>query len=332
MLKIGVLGAGYLGKIHIKCIKLIKDYNLVGFYDVNTNTAKSIAEEYNIKAFNNIDELISQVDAIDIVTPTSRHFECALAALRKSKNIFIEKPVVATYEEAEQLKKIAANVNVKIQVGHIERFNPAFVAVKDLIHGPIFLEVHRLAPYNSRGTDVPVTLDLMIHDIDILLHVVSSKVSHISACGVPIVSKTADIANARIEFENGAAANLTASRLALKKMRKCRIFQPNSYIVIDYLQQLSEIITISDEPDYSNPFAMIAENVSGYDSPRQMIFNRPKIIKTNAIEMELRSFYNSIVNDTTPVVTLNDGISALDIAFQINKLVDESVNNYHFIK
>ncbi|MBR6490968.1 MAG: Gfo/Idh/MocA family oxidoreductase [Bacteroidales bacterium] len=327
MLRIGILGVGYLGKIHINCIRQIKDFELIGFYDINSDISEKVSNELNIKAFKDIDELIDSVDVIDIVTSTTSHFQCAIKAIAKGKHIFIEKPVVATYEEACKLQEIASHTNSKIQVGHVERFNPAFIAADRFIENPTFIEVHRLAPYNVRGADVPVTLDMMIHDIDILLHIVNSKIKHISACGLPIVSKTPDITNARIEFENGAAANLTASRLSLKKIRKCRIYQPNGYIIIDYLQQIAEMVSITDNIDYKDPFAMIVNGVEGYDTPRQINFSKLDTIKNNAIETELRCFYNSIVTDSIPIVNLDDGLKAFNIAITINNLVQNFIVN-----
>lgn len=327
MLRIGILGVGYLGKIHINCIRQIKDFELIGFYDINSDISEKVSNELNIKAFKDIDELIDSVDVIDIVTSTTSHFQCAIKAIAKGKHIFIEKPVVATYEEACKLQEIASHTNSKIQVGHVERFNPAFIAADRFIENPTFIEVHRLAPYNVRGADVPVTLDMMIHDIDILLHIVNSKIKHISACGLPIVSKTPDITNARIEFENGAAANLTASRLSLKKIRKCRIYQPNGYIIIDYLQQIAEMVSITDNIDYKDPFAMIVNGVEGYDTPRQINFSKLDTIKNNAIETELRCFYNSIVTDSVPIVNLEDGLKAFNIAITINNLVQNFIVN-----
>lgn len=328
MVKIGLLGAGHLGKIHIKCLKSIEEFEFVGFYDSNAEIRETVSKEYNIKSFNSMAELIDAVDAVDIVTTTTNHFECAVAALKKDKHLFIEKPVVSTYQEAEQLEIFAQHSKSLIQIGHVERFNPAFIAVQDIINGPIFMEAHRLAPYYTRGTDVSVILDLMIHDIDILLHTVKSKITHVSACGVPIVSKTTDIANARVEFENGATANLTASRLSMKKMRKTRIFQPNNYILIDYLNQVSEVTTIDDNPDYNDPFALIIEDADGYKSPRQLKFSKPKIQKINSIETELRCFHNSIVNNVDTLVNLNDGIAALKLAIQINDIVKQSSDNF----
>ena len=237
MLKIGVLGAGHLGKIHIKCIKDIPEYELVGFYDPIAENAEKVSDEFELKSFNNIARLLSEVDAVDIVTPTLSHFDCASQALKAGKHVFIEKPVTNTLQEAKGLLSMAEASDLKVQVGHVERFNPAFVAAKDHLEQPMFIETHRLAQFNPRGLDVPVVLDLMIHDIDVILKVVGSEVVNISASGVNVVADTPDIANARLEFANGCVANLTTSRIAVKNMRKSRFFQRDAYLGVDFLEK-----------------------------------------------------------------------------------------------
>ena len=322
MLKIGVLGAGHLGKIHLNCIRQIDKYNLVGFYDPADETARQVEAEMGLRCFDSLDALIDAVDVVDIVTPTVRHFECASKALQKRKHVFIEKPIVATPDEANALKKIADEAGVKVQVGHVERFNPAFIAAEPFIDEPLFIEAHRLAQFNPRGTDVPVVLDLMVHDLDILLTIVKSPVSHISASGVSIVSPTPDIANARIEFENGAVANLTASRLSLKNMRKTRIFQPDAYITVDFLDKKSEIFRISDTVDESNPLSATINLADG--SERQITFQIPEIHPINAIKTELESFSSAIMHNTQPAVTIDDGINVLKLAYRILAAVENS--------
>ena len=322
MLKIGVLGAGHLGKIHLNCIKQIEEYDLVGFYDPAVDTARQVEEELGIPAFATIDALIDAVDVVDIVTPTIRHFECASKALQKRRHVFIEKPIVATPDEANALKKLADDAGVKVQVGHVERFNPAFIAAEPFIGEPLFIEAHRLALFNPRGTDVPVVLDLMVHDLDILLTIVKAPISHLSASGVSIVSPTPDITNVRIEFENGAVANLTASRLSLKNMRKTRIFQKDAYITVDFLDKVAEIVRMRDEVDESNPLS--ATITLGDGSEKQITFERPEIHPINAIQTELESFYSAIVHNTTPAVTIDDGISVLKLAYRILEAVNES--------
>ncbi|HAB28202.1 MAG TPA: oxidoreductase, partial [Xanthomarina gelatinilytica] len=237
MLKAGVLGAGHLGKIHLRLLNQSEKYDLVGFYDSDEANAKKIEAEFGYKYFNSIDNLIDAVDMVDIVTPTLSHYECAKKAIAKGKHIFIEKPITNTVEEAEHIRELLAQHNIRGQVGHVERFNPAYLAVKDQIVNPMFIETHRLAEFNPRGTDVPVVLDLMIHDIDIILSVVKSKVKNVYASGVSVISDTPDIANARLEFENGCVANLTASRISLKNMRKSRFFQKDAYISVDFLEK-----------------------------------------------------------------------------------------------
>jgi len=317
MLKIGVLGAGHLGKIHIKCIRGIRDYELVGFYDPNPETAAKVESEFGLKKFNSLSEIIDVVDVVDIVTPTVSHFDCASESLKKSKHVFIEKPIVATPQQASELIKIANEANVKVQVGHVERYNPAFLAAQPIISNPMFIETHQLAQFNPRGTDVPVILDLMIHDIDIVLSVVKSNVKKISASGVPIVSDTPDIANARIEFDNGCVANLTASRISLKNMRKSRFFQRDAYIAVDFLEKDIEIVKIKDlekEPD--DPFAMVL-NLGEGKGLKEILMEKPKILPNNAIMMELERFAAAIQNNAVPDVTINDGYHALNVAYKI---------------
>ncbi len=325
MLKIGVLGAGHLGKIHIKCIKNITDYELVGFYDPDIKTANSVKDELGVRSFDSIDAILDEVDVVDIVTPTVSHFDCASQALKRSKHVFIEKPVVATPSEAKRLTDIAREAQVKVQVGHVERFNPAFLAAEPHIRKPMFIEAHRLAQFNPRGTDVPVILDLMIHDIDIILHVVRQNIRKIHASGVPVVSDTADIANARIEFDNGCVANLTASRISMKNMRKTRFFQTDAYVSVDFLDKKVEVIRMKDMPEGSNdPYALMFDPGNG-KTAKQVLFDNPEVKPVNAIQMELESFYYAIINNTQPSVDIDDGVSALDVAYQILDKVNFSL-------
>ncbi len=326
MLKIGVLGAGHLGKIHIKCIKEIDGYDLIGFYDTDVARVKDVELEYGIKGFGNVSDLIKAADVVDIVTPTISHFECATSAIENLKHVFIEKPIAANPDEARNLMELSSKKNVKVQVGHVERFNPAFTAARHALDNPMFIECHRLALFNPRGTDVPVVLDLMIHDIDIILHVVGSKVKNISASGVNVVSDTPDIANARIEFENGAVANLTASRLSLKNMRKIRFFQRDAYITVDFLEKVSEIVKLEEldsEPD--DPMAMVID-LGPSKKKRRVYFDQPQVGNINAIVEELKSFKDSILNNTSPAVTIIDGYNALNVAHMIiEKIRDSSI-------
>lgn len=315
MLKVGVLGAGHLGKIHLKLLQQSPKYELIGFYDPIKENALKVAEEFGYRFFETIEDLINEVQVIDIVTPTLNHFDCAKFAIEKGKHIFIEKPITKTVLEAEKLRDLVKVNNVKGQVGHVERFNPAFTAVKEKIENPMFIECHRLAEFNPRGTDVPVVLDLMIHDIDIILSIVDSKVKRINASGVSVISETPDIANARIEFDNGCVANLTASRISLKNMRKSRFFQKDAYISIDFLDKKSEVVKMKDVPKNPDEFAMILQNAEGIK--KQIYFENPKIEQNNAILDELEAFADSIKNNTTPVVSLYQGTEALRVAQQI---------------
>ncbi|MGI8892739.1 MAG: Gfo/Idh/MocA family protein, partial [Bacteroidia bacterium] len=256
MIKIGLLGVGHLGKIHARLINEIEGLSLIGFYDPSDDNARAFAESNNVKRYESIDELIINSDALDIVTPTVSHYECAVKALRQSKHVFIEKPVTNTLQEARELKSLASEANVKVQVGHVERFNPAFVAAQPYINNPMFIETHRLAQFNPRGTDVAVVLDLMIHDIDIVLSTVKSGVRKINASGVAVVSDTPDIANARIEFDNGCVASLTASRISMKNMRKSRFFQKDAYISVDFLKKSSEIVKIKEVEGDPDPLSV----------------------------------------------------------------------------
>ncbi len=315
MLKAGVLGAGHLGKIHLRLLNQSEKYDLVGFYDANPEHAQQIVAEFGYTYFNTIDDLLDAVDIVDIVTPTFAHFETAKKAIEKGKHVFIEKPITNTVEEAESLIALAEEHKVKGQVGHVERFNPAFTAVRENINNPMFIETHRLAEFNPRGTDVPVVLDLMIHDIDVILSVIDSDVKSISSSGVSVISETPDIANARIEFENGCVANLTSSRISLKNMRKSRFFQKDAYISVDFLEKKCEVVKMKDAPKVAGEFDMILQNAEGVK--KQIYFDNPNIEANNAILDELETFADAIENNTTPIVSLHDGTKALKVALSI---------------
>lgn len=315
MLKAGVLGAGHLGKIHLRLLQESEKYDLVGFYDIDENSGRKVQEEFGYKYFNNLDDLIAAVDVVDVVTPTLSHFEVGQKTIKAGKHLFVEKPITNTVEEAEQLVKLAKEYNVKGQVGHVERFNPAFQAVTDKFENPMFIEAHRLAEFNPRGTDVPVVLDLMIHDIDAILSVVKSEVKEIQASGVSVISDTPDIANARILFENGCVANLTASRISLKNMRKSRFFQRDAYISVDFLEKKCEVVKMKDAPEVPGDFDMILQNAEGLK--KQIYFDNPEVNPNNAILEELNSFAAAIENNTTPIVSLEQGTQALRVAKQI---------------
>jgi len=316
MLKIGVIGAGHLGKIHIRLLKEVADFELVGFFDLDEVNKKKVAEEFGVKAFSDMDELLALVDAVDIVTPTLSHYDCAAKALKLSKHVFIEKPVTNTVDEAKQLIELSEEANVKVQVGHVERFNPAFTAALPYFNQPMFIETHRLAQFNPRGTDVPVVLDLMIHDLDIILSVVKSNIKKISASGVAVVSDTPDIANARIEFDNGCVANLTASRMSLKNMRKSRFFQRDAYISVDFFEKTAEIVKLQAVDGEPDPLSITIDLGEG-KGQKEIYFEKPTVKEVNAIKKELEEFASSIINNTIPLVSIHDGYNALSVAHQI---------------
>jgi len=317
MLKVGVFGTGHLGKFHLNNWKEIPGIELVGFFDPDDDIAKEVSDKYQLPRFLDIDTLLDVIDIADIVAPTTYHFELCERAIKKGKNVFVEKPLANTMAEAQELVKLVKESGVKLQVGHVERFNPAFLAVKNTSMNPMFIEVHRLAQFNPRGTEVSVILDLMIHDIDIILSVVKSDVKSISASGVGVMTETPDIANVRIEFNNGCVANLTSSRISMKKMRKMRLFQKDAYIGIDFLNKKTEIIKLK-EPQDSNVFAFDIETPSG---PKTIAIASPVIPEVNAIKQELEEFRNAIINNTKTVVSEIDGMLAMDVAHQILKKI-----------
>lgn len=319
MLKAGLVGAGHLGKIHLKLLNQSEKYELVGFYDSDAENGKKLEQEFGYKYYNDLDQLLSEIQVLDIVTPTLFHYEYAKKAIEKGIHFFIEKPVTQTLEQAEELIRLCEEKNIKVQVGHVERYNPAYIATKSFLSNPQFIEIHRLAEFNPRGTDVSVVLDLMIHDLDILLSIVKSPVKHLHASGVSVVSKTPDITNARIEFENGCVANLTTSRISMKAMRKSRFFQKDAYISIDFLEKKAEVIRMQAAPETPSDFDMIIENAEG--EKNQIVFEYPNIQPNNAILDELESFAQAIEENTPIEVSLNDGTEALKVALKIMELI-----------
>lgn len=319
-LKIGLIGLGHLGKIHLQQLRTIPIIEITGVYDIDVDLANTIGASFNIPVFDNIDDLIDQSDAIDIVTPTTFHFHYAERAIKKFKHVFIEKPITETLNEAKKLIELANEANIKAQVGHVERFNPAFLVLSDMNLAPEFIEVHRLAPFNPRGNEVPVVLDLMIHDIDIIMSLIKSDIKRISANGVGILNQSSDIANARIEFANGAAANLTASRISMKKMRKMRIFQHNKYLTIDFLEKKTEIYSI--EPKDSTLEGLDFKNYMGEE--KKLCFDLPNIDSINAIKLELTLFAESILFSKETSVSLQDGYVALKVAYEILKKIEKN--------
>jgi predicted dehydrogenase len=322
MVKIGLLGTGHLGKIHLRLLKEIEAVDLVGFYDANPQVAQEVADTFGVKAFESAEALIEASDAVDIVTPTLYHHSCAQMALAANKHIFIEKPLTHTLEEAEQLMKEVERRSLKAQVGHVERFNPALLATEGQDLSPMFVEGHRLALYNPRGTDVSVVLDLMIHDLDVVLSLVKSPLTHISASGVAVVSSSPDIANARLEFANGCVANLTASRISLKNMRRLRLFQPQAYVAVDFLEKKTEVVRLSEEKPTKAP----AFEVDTGAQKKYLLFETPNSPPVNAIKMELEEFARAIEEDTPIRVSLRDGYRALKVAHQIVAKIEERQN------
>ncbi len=320
-MRIGLVGVGHLGKIHLKCLKETP-FELRGFFDVEPSVRASISAEHDVEAFSSLDELLEEVDSLDIVSPTPYHFEIASKAIQMGKHVFIEKPITETIEQAEELAYLAQKHRVKVQVGHVERYNPAIRSMESVVFNPKFIEGHRLAVFNPRGTDVSVVLDLMIHDIDIVLNMVKSEIKDVRANGVCIVSKTPDICTARIEFENGTVANLTASRISMKNMRKIRVFQEDAYISLDFLDKEAQIIKIEKHIEDDNFSGMtIATN----DGLKRIIIESPTIMQNNAIKDELTDFYNSCAYGEKVSVTLEDGLNALKLAEIIQNKIDDTL-------
>ena len=321
MLKIGVFGTGHLGKFHLNNWKEIPGIELAGFFDTSDAVAEEVCARYQIKRYENPDELIEACDAIDIVTPTQYHFALCEKAIKKGRHVFVEKPMAHTMEEAKTLVKLVKESKIKFQVGHVERFNPAFLAVKNQNLNPMFIEVHRLAQFNPRGTEVSVILDLMIHDIDVILSLVKSDVKTISANGVAVMTDTPDIANVRIEFNNGCVANLTSSRISMKKMRKMRLFQKDAYIGIDFLDKKAEVIKLKGAQD-ENVFSFDIETPGG---AKTIAIASPQVPEVNAIKKELEEFVAAIRNNTQPIVNEIDGFRAMEVAHQILQKINHNL-------
>ena len=319
-MRIGLVGVGHLGKIHLRCLLKTK-FIVEGFFDTNQEVSDQIATEYNVKAFRDFDSMLDAVDCIDIVSPTVFHFEIAKKAIIKGKHIFIEKPLTETTEQARELVSLAIKYNVIVQVGHVERYNPAIRSMSGVKFNPKFIEGHRLAMFNPRGTDVSVVLDLMIHDLDIILSLIKSEVKNVSANGVCIVSNTPDICNARIEFVNGSVANLTASRISLKNMRKIRIFQDDAYISLDFLDKDAQVIKIENHIEGDNFSGMTMHTNTGL---KRIIVETPPIMQNNAIEGELNDFFEAVSGNSSVTVTIQDGYRALHLAQLIQEKIDEA--------
>lgn len=327
-IKVGILGVGHLGRLHVQNYKSIADAEIVGVYDVDQARCQEVAREFYVEAFDNLERLLEQIDAASIVVPTLHHFDVSQACLKKSIHCLVEKPITSTLAEADELIRLAREKKLILQVGHIERFNPALVALADFELKPMFIESHRLASFNPRGTDVAVVLDLMIHDIDIILHLVKQQVEKIDASGVAVITDEVDIANARIGFENGCVANITASRISQKKMRKMRLFQRNAYVGVDFLQKFSEIYQLVDAGETTiktNQFPIEFGQVDQSGIAKKIIYERRQIDEANALKMELESFLQSIRSGSQPAVSGEDGREALRVAIEITDMIKSQV-------
>jgi predicted dehydrogenase len=325
--KVGVIGTGHLGKLHIKMFSSIENCELIGIYDNNSLHAKTAANEFNTEFYEDLDELLDETDAVSIAATTTAHYELVKKALQKEKHVFVEKPITATIPEAEEVVKIAEEKKMNLQVGHIERFNPALISLEKYIIEPMFIQTDRLAQFNPRGTDVAVVLDLMIHDIDIILSLVKSKVVNVEASGVAVVSDSLDIANARLQFENGAVANVTASRISQKKMRKMRIFQRDNYISLDFTTGVSEVYRLIPPGSDSSSSLISFGEIGVGEKKKKLVYEQPEIKEINALHYELQLFIDSIIKNTNPVVSGRDGLDALIVAELIIQKIEESKVN-----
>ena len=322
MLKIGVFGTGHLGKFHLNNWKEVAGAEVVGFYDPSDEAAAAVSATYGLRRYTRPEELIQASDAVDIVTPTDSHFELCKAAIRAGRHVFVEKPMVASMQEAQDLVKLVKESGIKLQVGHVERFNPAYLAMQGEELNPMFIEVHRLAQYNPRGTEVSVIMDLMIHDIDIVLSLVKSDVKTISASGVAVLTDTPDIANVRIEFDNGCVANLTSSRISMKRMRKIRLFQRDAYIALDLLDKKTEVIRLGQEGE-TEGFSFDIETPKG---PKRVVIANPQVPETNAIKEELSQFVQAINSNSRTVVNEIDGLRAMEVAHHILQKINNNLS------
>jgi predicted dehydrogenase len=323
-LNVGVIGVGHLGKLHTKMFAQIPNCNLIGVFDSNLTQAKTVADEFSTTAFASIDELLEKVNAVSVAATTSAHYDVVKKCFENNIHVFVEKPITATIEQGEELVKIAKEKNLKFQVGHIERFNPGLLSLESFISDPMFIQSDRLSQFNPRGTDVAVVLDLMIHDIDIILSFIKSEVKQIDANGVAVVSDHIDIANARIQFENGAVANVTASRISQKKMRKMRIFQKDHYISLDFVTGASEVYRLQPVDQPALPTSISFGEIGVGDKKKRLIYEQPETKEVNALNYELQLFVDAVISDKKIVVTGEDGLRALKVAEIIIQKIEQS--------
>jgi len=323
-LKVGVIGTGHLGKLHTKMFDEIDSSDLVGIHDSNAEQVKLVSDEFNIKAFDSVDSLLKEVDAVSIAATTVAHYDIAKQCLSTGKHIFVEKPITATIPQAEEIVKLADSLKLNLQVGHIERFNPALISMEKYINDPKFIQTDRLAHFNPRGTDVAVVLDLMIHDIDIILSLIKSQVKNIEASGVAVVSDNIDIANARIQFENGSVANVTSSRISQKKMRKMRIFQRDGYVSLDFITGESEVYRLLPVDHNVDPGLISFGEIGVGDKKKRLVYEQPVQKEINALKYELQLFLDSIQKNEKPAVSGTDGLKALKVAKIIIDKIEKS--------
>ena len=317
--KIAVVGVGHLGRFHAKLYSEIPEVDLVGIFDKDSVRAKEIAAEFKTKAFSDLEELLQEADGVSVAAPTSLHYQITKTALEFDCHVFVEKPITSTIAEAEELVQIAEEKNRVFQVGHIERFNGALMALEGITIDPLFIEAHRLAGFTPRGADVPVVLDLMIHDIDLILALVNSPIASLSASGAAIISESEDIANCRISFENGCVANITSSRISARKMRKMRIFQKNAYFSIDFNEGFTEVYHTKnlEIKDSNKDLAMSLGALDQSQIPTEILYSRLSRDDINALKVECQYFAEAILNKEKPIVSGLDGLNALRVADRI---------------
>lgn len=325
-LRIGVVGVGHLGEHHARILSQLPEAELVGINDIDTEKGETKAEKYSTRHFEDLDELLKKVDAVTLVVPTTAHYSLAARILEQGKHLLVEKPITETVEQAENLINLARKKNLVLQVGHIERFNPAFLAIREYQPVPKFIESHRLSQFNPRGTDVAVILDLMIHDIDLILSLVRSPVEQIEAAGVPIIADSQDICNARLTFQNGCVANVTASRISARPLRKMRLFQKDSYLSLDFLQKSVEVYRLVEAgrlPQTEQERKTVVGNIPVEEVGKTIVYERPAVSDHDMLTAEIGSFLDSVRNRTKPEVTGEDGKSALQVALEIKRKAEE---------
>ena len=323
--RVGVVGVGHLGSRHLKHLLDLSAVDCAGFYDIDAKHSRKIEQKFGAKAHTSLAVLIDACDALSIVVPTTDHFAVAKECIESGKSVFVEKPMCKTLAEADKLIKLGKERDTVIQVGHVERLNPAILAIEDLALKPKYIETHRLAPYNVRGTEVPVVLDLMIHDLDVILSLVDSPVESMSASGVSIMTSSVDIANARLRFANGCVANITSSRIAKDFVRKLRLFQQDMYVTIDFLLGLTEVYHVLEAGE-RDPNAVFTAPLKGKNRERQIVYEKPKVYKIDALKLELENFVASLSGEQSPIVSGQEAREALRIALEIQEKIEQDLH------